>query len=208
MWRNSENQFGTFAKILHWLIALAVIGMSVVGLFMVEMKISPDKIKIYALHKSIGLTILSLMFVRLIWRCYSAPPHSLPMPRWQKNAARFTHFGLYFLLFLMPFSGWMFNSAANFPLRWFNLFAVPDLVSPNKSLQALAGEIHEIGFWLLAALVLLHVVASLKHHFVDRDDTLRRMWPRSKLTHGDALVTTDPSEPEILIPNQNEEQLK
>lgn len=176
--RNTPETWGAVHKALHWLVALAVVGLLVVGWIMDEMPNSPDKIKVYALHKSFGITVLALMLVRLAWR-RSNPRPALPptMKRWERTLAGVVHGGLYVVLLAMPLSGWLYNSAANFTLKWFGLFAIPPLSAPDKDLKYLAEDVHWFLSWMVVTLVVLHVAGALKHHFVDRDDVLRRMLP-------------------------------
>lgn len=177
-WRNSPERWGALAQTLHWTIALGVIGLVVVGLWMDELPNTPTKLEVYALHKSVGITVLALVLLRLAWRLIDQRPPLPPgMPAWERVLAGVTHGLLYLLLLVMPISGWLYNSAANFPLRWFGLFGLPALSGPDRALKALAHEIHETGFYVLAALFMLHVAGALKHHFLDRDPTLARMLP-------------------------------
>ena len=101
------------------------------------------------------------------------------MPRWQVVAAKLSHYGFYALLFAMPLSGLVMSAAANYPVSYFGLFTLPDLVAPDEGLKHLMEEVHETLFLCLVALASLHVAAALKHHFVDHDDVLRRMLPGS-----------------------------
>lgn len=176
--RNGAEDWGTVARSLHWLIALLVIGLALLGLVMQELPNSPDKLKLYALHKSVGLSVLVLVVLRLGWRAFDRrPPYPVAMPGWQRRLAATPHGLLYLLLIAMPLSGWLYNSAANFPLRWFGLFRVPALTAADPALKPLALAAHEWGFYLLAALLVLHVGAALKHHYLDRDRTLAAMLP-------------------------------
>lgn len=178
-WRNTAERWSGVSIALHWLIALLILALAIIGLSMVEMPNSLDKLKVYALHKSIGLSVLALVVLRLGWRLAAGAAPPVPgTPRWQQRVAELTHWLLYALMLAMPLSGWLYNSAANFPLRWFSLFSVPKLSGPDPVLKALAHQIHEYGFWLLAALVLLHAGAALWHHLAQRDRTLVRMLPR------------------------------
>lgn len=177
-WRNDERDWGTPMRVLHWAIALGVIGLLAVGWWMQDLPNGPRKIDIYKLHKSIGLTVLALMSLRILLRLVDrrrpVPPE---MPGWQRRAARASHGSMYLLLLAMPLSGWLYNSASNFPLRWFDLFRVPALAAPDPALKAVAGAVHEYAAITLALLLSLHVAAALKHHFVDRDGVLRAMLP-------------------------------
>jgi cytochrome b561 len=177
-WRSDTRHWGAVSKILHWLMALAIIGMCVVGWQMQGLPNGPEKLKIYALHKSIGITLLVLVLLRMLWRLADGRPKYPPgMPRWQRLASSAVHGSLYLVMIAMPISGWLYNSASNFPLRWFNVFTVPALAEPDAALKASAGATHAALFWVLAVLIVLHVGAALKHHWVERDDTLRRMLP-------------------------------
>ena len=177
--RSTDHTWGNVTRALHWLIALAVVGLYCVGWFMKGLPNSPDKIKVYALHKSMGLTVLALVVLRIAWRIGEAarPANPPGMLAWQARVSTAVHLGLYTVMLGMPLSGWWFNSAANFPLRWFGLFKVPALAGADAGAKALAGAIHFYGAWLLALLFVLHVAGALKHHFLDRDEVLRRMLP-------------------------------
>jgi len=169
------------AKFFHWTIALFVIGLLVGGLTMTDMKVSPDKFKLYALHKSFGITVLALMLLRFAWRGVDPRPSDVPgMAPVVAFAAHAVHRLLYVALLAMPISGWVYNSASNFPLQWFGLVNLPAIVGPDKDLKALAHEVHEVLAWTIIALLLAHIAGALKHHFIDRDDTLRRMLPFAK----------------------------
>ncbi|MCE5231967.1 MAG: cytochrome b [Mizugakiibacter sp.] len=177
--RSSDARWGALAQFFHWTVALLIVAQGAIGLSMVEMATTPAKVKVYALHKSIGLTVLALALLRLAWRAADRRPADPPaMPRWQVRASRLTHAALYALILAIPLSGWLFNSAANFPLSWFGLLHVPSLTAgADPALKALARGTHEALFWILAAVLALHVGAALKHHLADRDDVLARMLP-------------------------------
>lgn len=176
--RNTPQRWGSVARFLHWSVALGVIGLACVGLLMDEMPNSALKVKVYAFHKSTGITVLALVLVRLLWRLIDPRP-SLPatMPGWQRVLASISHGLLYLMLLVMPISGWIYNSASNFPLRWYGLFSLPALTGPDRELRHIANDVHETGFYVLALLFAVHVAAALKHHFIDRDATLARMTP-------------------------------
>ncbi|HEX7111944.1 MAG TPA: cytochrome b [Mizugakiibacter sp.] len=177
--RSSETRWGTLAQFFHWTVALLIVAQGTIGLTMVAMAPTVAKVKVYALHKSIGLTVLALVLLRLAWRAADRRPADPPaMPRWQVVGARAVHVALYLLILAMPLSGWLFNSAANFPLSWFGLVHVPSLTGgADPALKALARAAHETLFWILVAVLAAHVGAALKHHLVDRDAVLARMLP-------------------------------
>lgn len=176
--RNNSQTWGSLSIGVHWLTLILILGLAFVGLNMDNMPNGPLKIQVYALHKSTGLTVLTLTVIRLTWRFFSVTPEAIPgTPKWQSLIAKLVHAALYLLLFAMPISGWLYNSAAGFPLKYFGLFSLPKLSSFNPQLKAQAGEAHQTFFYILAALLLLHAGAALKHHYLDKDSTLTRMLP-------------------------------
>ncbi len=176
--RNSNTRWGAVSQLLHWLILALVLAMAVLGLTMTELPNGIDKIKTYALHKSIGISVLALMLLRLLWRAFAGPTPTFSGTHWQRRMATLSHGVLYALMLAIPLSGWAFNSASNFALRWFGWFNLPRLVPADPRLKAFFHETHEWLFWVLVAVVVLHAAAALKHHVVDRDEVLMRMLPR------------------------------
>ena len=175
--RSTAAAWGVVTRCFHWGMLLAYVGIIGVGVYMTDLPMSPQKLKVYALHKSVGLTLLGLAALRLLWRLGERRPTPAPMPAWQQRAAGATHVLLYGLMFAVPLSGWLFNSAAGFPLQWFRLVNLPALVAPDPGLKALARSAHGLGVLLLAAIATLHAAAALKHHVIDRDGTLTAMLP-------------------------------
>lgn len=176
--RNSSETWGSVSIALHWLTLIMILSLAAVGMNMDDLPNGPQKIQVYALHKSFGLTVLALTVIRLSWRLMSVTPDPVPnTPLWQEWAAKIVHAALYVLLFAMPISGWLYNSAAGFPLKYFGLFSLPKLSGYDPQLKALAGEAHETIFYIIALLMLMHAGAALKHHYLDKDNTLIRMLP-------------------------------
>jgi cytochrome b561 len=163
---------------LHWAMALLILVLFVLGWVAVSLPLSPLKLKLFYWHKSLGLIALLLVGLRVLWRLVDQAPRPVAgLAVWERGLARSAHLLLYLLMLLMPLSGWLINSAANFPFKPFGLFRLPGLVQPDKALQADFQLLHLSGFWLLAGLLVLHVAAALRHHFVKRNPVLRRMLP-------------------------------
>ncbi|MGB0135565.1 cytochrome b [Dokdonella sp.] len=179
--KGTDTRWGGMAKALHWLMAIAIIGNGVLGWIMHEMAPSMDKLNTYAIHKSIGLTVLALLLVRISWKLLDKRPADEPMPRWQRIAAHATHGVLYLLMLLIPLSGWFYNSVRGYPLQWFKWFNLPALAGKNEGLVELAHLAHESLVWVLVGVLAAHVGGALMHHFRERDNTLLRMIPMARL---------------------------
>ena len=152
--RNTPERWGAVSQLLHWSIVLLIGWLAWRGLTMVDMPATPAKIEAYARHKSLGLTLLALVAMRLAWRLFAGSPIALPgTPSWQARLASVTHAGMYALLFAIPLSGWLFNSASGYPLQWFKQFNLPALAGRDAGVAQLARQLHEYGAWLLLALV-------------------------------------------------------
>lgn len=178
------DRWGVVSQLFHWVSAGLLLAIGVVGLVMVDMPNTPDKISMYALHKSLGLTLLAIVVLRLLWRLLRPVPAPLPgMSPLLRRTASTVHWGLYVLMLAMPLTGWLYNSASGYPLQWFKLFNLPALASRDESLAETAEWLHESGFWLLVALAVGHVFAALYHHVFLGDGTLRRMLPARRRPH-------------------------
>ena len=175
--RSTTERWGSISRLLHWGMALAIAGQVALGWYMTDLPRGLPKLKFYALHKSVGLTLLALALLRLGWRLVEQRPVLPPMPAWQLRSATLTHVLLYALLFAIPLSGWLFNSAAGFPLQWFGLVNLPALTGSSTGLKETARAIHENAVTVLLVVLALHAAAAIKHHFLDRDRTLASMTP-------------------------------
>ena len=166
------------AIVLHWVVALLIIGNLAFGLYVAGLPISPAKLRTVSWHKWVGVTILLVVAVRLAWRLrHPAPPLPSTMVPWERRAANATHALLYVLFFAAPLTGWLFSSAAGFPVVYFGVLPLPDLVSKNRELADVLRAAHKWINYTMAALIVLHVAAAIKHHVLDRDDVLARMLP-------------------------------
>lgn len=178
--RNDSEHWGAVSIGLHWLILGLILGLGTVGLLMDELPRSPKYFWVYTLHKSVGLTVLGLVLLRMLWRLAAGAPGPVPgTPRWQHALASLTHGLLYVLVLAIPLSGWLYDSAASLrPFRYFGQWPVPKLSAPNEALEELAHAAHGWLFWTLMVVALAHAAAALYHHYVRRDATLVRMLPR------------------------------
>lgn len=183
--RNSTERWGAVSQLLHWLIVGLIVWQGIVGLTMGDLRNGPDKIAVYALHKSFGLTVLGLALLRLLWRVYAGAPDAVPgVPTWQARGAALTHFALYVLLFAIPVSGWVLNSAAGYPLPWFGVANLPAIAARDHALHEYAEETHAVLFWILVVVALVHAASAIHHHLFRHDPTLARMLPRGWLRAG------------------------
>lgn len=166
------------AVLLHWLIALLIVVSFGVGLYMVGLKLSPTKLKIYSYHKWVGVSIFTLVVIRLLWRAtHRAPTLPDAMPDWQRRLAEVMHWLLYLLILIIPISGWLMSSAKGFQTVVFGVLPIPDLIGKDKELGDTLAQVHAALNYFMAGLVVMHAAAAIKHHFVDRDEVLARMLP-------------------------------
>ncbi len=177
--RNTTTSWGSPAKLLHWLMAALIISTMVLGVVMVNLPMNALKFELYAIHKSIGMTLLVLALLRISWRWMNPVVPALPssLPTHERRLASWAHGLFYLLLFAMPISGYVINSAANFPLNVFGLVQVPNIVPESEAMTAAAKWTHAMLFWFFAGLISVHIAGALRHHFVLNDDILRRMLP-------------------------------
>lgn len=174
----SNDRYSTPAIALHWLMAVLIVGLFALGIYMADLPLSPQKLKLYSYHKWAGITVLALLLLRVLWRWrHPAPPLPASLSPLMQRLAAAGHVLLYVLMLAAPLSGWLMSSAHGFQTVWFGVLPLPDLVEKNKELADLLKVVHRIlnyGFMLVVA---GHAAAALKHHWVARDDVLRRMLP-------------------------------
>ncbi|MGV3344981.1 cytochrome b [Enterobacteriaceae bacterium LUAb1] len=180
MWKNSPTHFGYFTILLHWLVALTVYGMFALGLWMVGLDYDNNWYHFAPeLHKSIGITLFAVMIIRLLWRFISPPPKPLssysPLVHYGAIAA---HWLLYALLFTILITGYLISTADGEGINVFGWFTVPATFTGAGVQADTAGNIHLWLAWTVVVISILHGLAALKHHFIDRDITLKRMLGR------------------------------
>lgn len=179
---SAKQQYTRTAMLLHWLLGIALIGLFGLGVYMADLPFSPQRLKFYNWHKWAGVSILVMSLLRLAWRLRNKPPQ-LPasvqkaMPQWQQVAHHGAHHLLYVLFFAVPLLGWAYSSAAGFPIVLFGLWQLPDFVAASPELAEALKPLHKLSAFAMAALVVVHVAAALKHQLIDRDGLLLRMLP-------------------------------
>ncbi len=174
---NNTTRYGAVAQLFHWAIVALIVIQFVLANKAADLPLGPAKIATLATHKSFGMTIFGLAILRLIWRWFNPVPRIPSGPRWQQRAAHVSHWLLYALILVTPLVGWLMSSARNFPVSWFGLVTLPDFVAPNKAAYDFFHSTHEALAITLLCVALVHAAAALKHHFIDRDNVLRRMLP-------------------------------
>ncbi|OAI49156.1 cytochrome B [Gammaproteobacteria bacterium SCGC AG-212-F23] len=176
--RNTQDRFGFVAIFLHWLMAIVLIGLVILGLYMTRIPISLDKLKLFGWHKEWGILALMLVIVRLAWRLLNTTPTLNELPWWEKIGARAAHWAFYFFMLAIPISGWLMTSAAGLPASFFGWFVLPDLVTPSEQNRILFAVTHKWLAYGLIATFCVHVAAALKHYVINKDEILQRMlWP-------------------------------
>jgi cytochrome b561 len=171
-----NTTYTPIAKGLHWLMAVLIFGLLALGIYMHELPLSPQKLALYAWHKWFGVTVFLMVWLRLAWRVTHRPPalsETLSAP--MRLAAHAGHAALYGLMIAIPLTGWLMSSAKGFQTVWFGVLPIPDLLGRDRELGDLLQQVHKLLNLLLMLTLTGHVLAALWHHFVRKDDTLRRM---------------------------------
>lgn len=177
---NASPRYDSVAIALHWLMALLLIGLFGLGLVLDDFPKGDLRGQLFGLHKAFGTLVLVLVTARLAWRLTHAAP-ALPdsMTGLEATLARLGHLALYALMIVLPLSGIVMSQAGDHPVSMFG-WVLPTLVQPNHDLKEAFEEVHGVLAWGLAAVVGLHLLAALRHHFMLKDDVLARMLPGGK----------------------------
>jgi cytochrome b561 len=175
---SAKTRYGGIAQLFHWLSALLIVAAVSLAFAMSDAEPGETQNTLFDLHRSIGATILAVTGARLLWRLFNPPPPpERGMPAWQERVARYTHRLLYLILIVLPLLGWAGTSAYRARIMIFGLFELPPILPENRALSEALLETHEILALTLCAILIVHAGAALHHHFVRKDDTLRRMLP-------------------------------
>lgn len=173
------QRYTNTAILLHWLMALLIVAAFLLGLTMVDIPgLTPTKLKYFSWHKWLGITVLALACLRLLWRLtHQAPAYPAGMPAWQHKAAAALHGVLYLSIFAVPLSGYFYSLAAGVPVVYLGLIPMPVLIAPDAELKPLLKSVHYALNMLVLGGVGMHVLAALKHQFIDRDGVFKRILP-------------------------------
>jgi cytochrome b561 len=173
---DTSARYSTESIALHWMVAVSIVALFLLGTYMTSLSVSPDRLRYYNWHKWAGICVLLISVARLAIRVVRGAPPAR-MAAWQARAARTAHILLYVLSLAVPLAGWAYTSAAGYPVVLFGALGLPDLVAPDRGLSDMLKGVHAWLAWALIGIASLHAVAAIKHHFVDGDHLLRRMWP-------------------------------
>ncbi len=178
MLRNTNVQWGSIAKLLHWLGALMILVLLVHGWWMTHMTPRADRFANYNLHAAIGYDLLALVALRILWRWMNpVPAFPADLKPWERWAAHLGHFGLYLLMLAVSLSGWALAGTFKAPMNkdLFSMYVPLIVKSSDRSVHGFYEKWHEITAYLLAALVAIHIIGALRHQFIKHNDLLRRM---------------------------------
>jgi len=174
--RNTETEYGTLAKALHWLVAIGLLALIYLGLEQAGMERGDEKSRIRFIHASIATITLILMTIRVVWRFMNdTPAHPDGMPGWQRMMSSIVHWGLYITVFVQLFAGALVFGTGGKGIPVFNLFSIPVPVAENHDAHEWWEGVHEFAWIPVAFLLTIHVLGALYNHFVVKNDVLRRM---------------------------------
>jgi cytochrome b561 len=176
------SRYSGVAMLLHWLIAALIVWGFTLGWIMTDIPgITPTKLRYFSWHKWIGVTVLALVLVRILWRATHTSP-ALPgsMHGWEKAAAHVGHFALYLLMVAIPVTGYFYSSAAGIQVVYLGIWPLPTLIGPDTALKGVLRIVHISLNYTLLAVVVVHVLAVVKHQLLDRQNVLARMLPFGK----------------------------
>ena len=174
--KNSKDSYGLVTITIHWSMALLIFFLFGLGIYMTDLSyMDPWYNKGPDLHRSVGILTFILLLFRIIWVTVNIKPTLVPMAKWEEVTALVVHWGFYPLLFIIMVSGYLISTADGRGVSFFSLFEVPPLISYKEVQEEVAGMVHYYLAIFTVGLAILHGAAALKHHFLDRDETLRRM---------------------------------
>ena len=171
-------RYGLVAILLHWLVAVLIGAAFALGVVMVDIPgLTPTKLRYFSWHKWLGVTVLALAALRLLWRWWRGAPLPVPMPLWQQRASSLGHALLYVLMFAVPLSGYFYSLAAGVPVVYLGIWPLPVLMEADSTLKPILKELHGALVYVMLTVIVVHILAALKHQFIDRDGALKRILP-------------------------------
>ena len=171
---NNSERYGLVHAGLHFIMALLIVSMLCLGYYMNNVTYNPT---LYFFHKSFGVVVFMLVIVRLVWKFVNPfPKPDTTIPSLIRALSTLGHFALYAFMIIMPLSGFLYSAFKGYPTNFFGLFTIPAF-TPNKETAHLFEEIHEISSFIFSGLILTHSVMALVHHYILKDNTLRKMVP-------------------------------
>ena len=173
---NSADSYGFVNKHFHWIMAVIIIFNFILALILDDFPKGPMRSFLFSIHKSTGILVIILLIPRLLWRLLNTVPDSLGNIKILNKLSKCVHYFFYFILLVVVFSGWIYSSARSGPFEVFGLFTAPALIENNQVVANIAKEIHGISVNIFITVLGIHVLASLLHHYVFKDKTLKRMW--------------------------------
>lgn len=179
--KNTQLNYGIVSISLHWLMAILIIGLFVLGKYMIDLDLYNSNYHLAPqIHKSVGIMVFGFLLVRLIWRLINLTPSPLSnYKKYELKLAKIIHISFYIFIFVACCSGYLISTATGVGVDIFNSVNIPSLLVLNENQAEIVAEIHELSVHILLFLFALHMVGALKHHFLDRDITLRRMFATS-----------------------------
>jgi len=175
--RNTRNEFGLISKLLHWLIAMAMISMIAMGWYMIGLdEESVAYWRFFDLHVAIGTAMIIFFLLKIIWMAVSPSPGYVPgLKAWERFFAGGVHIFFIVAIGLIPVAGFLYVASEGEAINIYDAIEIPDIGTLSKSVRDMLYDVHMYIAYCCAALIVVHIMAALKHHFVDLDDTFRRM---------------------------------
>ncbi|WPY01315.1 Cytochrome b561 [Candidatus Trichorickettsia mobilis] len=173
MIKNTRDEYGIVAKLLHWAIAAVILGMIIVGFVMSGMASSELKFQIYGIHKATGVMLLFFIFLRLIWKLINVSV-VVEMPLWQHLAAKAGHLLLYLLMFAMPISGMLMSLMSGHDISIYGFYTIKT-ITKNELIGKTSWMLHGYFAWVFVGVIVAHVLAALYHHFIRKDNVLKNI---------------------------------
>lgn len=170
--RNSVDRYGLISILLHWIMAILILVLLVLGFLMTHI---PMRSSLYAWHIELGLLALFLMAIRLPWRLYNMSPSATLIPRWEQIMTKGMIFCCYILMLALPITGWLLASASSLSLSFFDLFELPEIINPGNENRTVFISLHQWLSYFLIVVLVTHLIVTLTHHFIKKDGLMRKM---------------------------------